>query len=161
MHLLKSYNYDFCQLRKLSQVKFAESTIMEANGCKTKSVWISEKERKTVQWGLMYFDASFTDELAPLRNWRWIMCVKRSGMMRFVSLQAVLCSRVSDSKTQFSPSVSSYWLVVFDVNWVKVLWSANPPLENQVHDVYHWNKYGVKVRSFIENRQSKWHRVKI
>ena len=35
---------------------------------------IYEIERQEVHWGFMYSDASFNDELAPVLNWREMMC---------------------------------------------------------------------------------------
>ena len=57
-------------------------------------------------------------------------------LLRICSPRSDLRGHVTDGKTQFSPSVSSYWLVGQGANQGITKWRANPTLERQMHEFF-------------------------
>ena len=47
-----------------------------------------------------------------------------------------MLGHMNDGRTQFLPSVHSYWLVAFSVTCLIKVSNANLPLDCQMHDIY-------------------------
>ena len=70
---------------------------------------------------LMYIDASFTDELEVVLNWKIMKCIITIWLLlvlwtvRFVSSRTDLHGHMTDGQPQFLQSARSYYLVVYGV----------------------------------------------